>query len=79
MIYNVLAMINNAHKELSKLCREKSLQNHLEGQTSKQYIGNTLKNVHFKDQIDGQITQSSLQDSNITHLEKFLISNDLKE
>lgn len=53
MIYNVLAMIDDAHKELSKLCPYKSLQNHLEGQTSKQYISNILKKVHFKDQIDG--------------------------
>ena len=34
MIYDGLAMIDDAHEELSKLCPDKSLQNHLEIQTS---------------------------------------------
>ena len=38
-----------------------------------------LKKVHFKDQTKGQIAQSSSQNSKVTHLEKFLTINDLKE
>lgn len=59
MIYNGLAIIDDAHEKLSKLYSDKSLQNHPEVQTSKQYISIIPKNVHFKDQIEGQITQIS--------------------
>ena len=34
MIYNGPAMIDDAHEELNKLCPDKSLQDHLEVQTS---------------------------------------------
>ena len=40
---------------------------------------NMLKNVHFKYQTKGHITQSSLQNLNITYLEKFVTINNLKE
>ena len=79
MIYDGLAIIDDAHEELSKLCLDKSLQNHLKIKTSEQCISNMLKKVLYKDQTEGQIAQSSSQYSKMTHLENFPTIKDLKE